>query len=102
MTPTPHDALFKATYSDPARAAAHLASVLPAGLVARLDLDTLEVLPGSFIDPELAQSASDLRFGAVSDAVKFRLNAATTDDLSDWTRRFFRANSPEELVGLDG
>lgn len=62
MTPTPHDALFKATYSDPQRAAAHLAVALPEAVVAQLDLSTLLVLPGSYIDPALAQSASDLLY----------------------------------------
>ena len=62
MTPTPHDALFKATYSDPARAAAHLASALPKDIVEKLDLGSLVVLPGSYIDPALAQSASDLLY----------------------------------------
>ena len=62
MTPTPHDALVKATYSDPARAAAHLASVLPPEVVARLDLSRLEVLPGTYIHPDLAESSSDLLY----------------------------------------
>ena len=62
MTPTPHDALFKAIYSDPQRAAAHLAVALPEEVAAALDLGTLSLAPGSYIDPELTASASDLLF----------------------------------------
>ena len=62
MTPTPHDALFKAIYSDPQRAAAHLAVALPEEVAAALDLSTLSLAPGSYIDPELTASASDLLF----------------------------------------
>jgi predicted transposase/invertase (TIGR01784 family) len=60
--PTPHDALFKRTFSDPAHARAELRAVLPAALLARLDLATLRPCPGSFVDAALASAHSDLLF----------------------------------------
>ncbi|XXT16983.1 Rpn family recombination-promoting nuclease/putative transposase [Sorangium sp. So ce429] len=64
MTPTPHDALFKSTFSQPEHAAAALREVLPAALAARIDFASLRLQPGSFIDEELAASHSDLLFTA--------------------------------------
>ena len=40
------------------------------------------------------------RFATVSDAVRVRVQTATVDELTAWTGAFFRASSPEELVGL--
>ena len=40
------------------------------------------------------------RFPTVSDAVRARVQTATVDELTAWTSAFFRASSPEELVGL--
>ena len=62
MTPTPHDALFKRTFSDPAHAAGELRSILPPALVARLDFDALRVESGSFVDEELSQRHADLLY----------------------------------------
>jgi predicted transposase YdaD len=59
---TPHDALFRFTFSRPENAAGELRTVLPAALVAELDFGTLTTLPGSFIDEALAGRASDLLF----------------------------------------
>lgn len=64
MTPTPHDALFKSTFSQPEHAAAALRGVLPAALAARIDFSSLKLQPGSFIDEALAASHSDLLFSA--------------------------------------
>ncbi|XXT19409.1 Rpn family recombination-promoting nuclease/putative transposase [Sorangium sp. So ce429] len=64
MTPTPHDALFKATFSQPEHAAAALREALPAAVAARIDFATLALQPGSFIDQKLAASQSDLLFSA--------------------------------------
>ncbi|MGK4001524.1 Rpn family recombination-promoting nuclease/putative transposase [Sorangium sp. So ce1036] len=64
MTPTPHDALFKATFSQPEHAAAALRQVLPPALAARIQFGSLSLLPGSFIDEKLAASHSDLLFSA--------------------------------------
>ena len=40
------------------------------------------------------------RFPTVSDAVRSRVQTATVDELTAWTSAFFRASSPEDLVGL--
>ncbi|WP_438026501.1 Rpn family recombination-promoting nuclease/putative transposase [Sorangium sp. So ce233] len=64
MTPTPHDALFKSTFSQPEHAAAALRQMLPAALAARIDFASLALQSGSFIDEELAASHSDLLFSA--------------------------------------
>jgi predicted transposase/invertase (TIGR01784 family) len=57
-----HDALFKATFSDPARAAAELRAILPPALVKRIDFSTLRLAPGSFVDHKLRGTQSDLLF----------------------------------------
>ncbi len=65
MSSTPHDALFKATFSQVEHAAAALRAVLPAALAARIDFGTLALQPGSFVDQRLAGSHSDLLFSAL-------------------------------------
>lgn len=65
MSSTPHDALFKATFSQIEHAAAALRAVLPPALAARIDFSTLALQPGSFIDEQLAASHSDLLFSAL-------------------------------------
>jgi predicted transposase/invertase (TIGR01784 family) len=62
MPSTPHDGLFKATFEQPDLARSELEFVLPADVCALLDLGTLEVVPGSFRDEELAQTHSDLLY----------------------------------------
>ncbi|WP_437575505.1 Rpn family recombination-promoting nuclease/putative transposase [Sorangium sp. So ce887] len=64
MTSTPHDALFKSTFSHPEHAAAALREGLPAALAARIDFASLALYAGSFIDEELTASHSDLLFSA--------------------------------------
>jgi predicted transposase YdaD len=64
MTPTPHDALFKAVFSAPEHAAGALRSALPRALSARIDFGALALCPGSFIDEKLRSSHSDLLFSA--------------------------------------
>jgi len=58
--PSPHDALFRATFEKPENAAAELRRVLPAELVATIDFTTLRTLPSHFVDDELDQCESDL------------------------------------------
>jgi predicted transposase/invertase (TIGR01784 family) len=60
--PTPHDALFKLTFSDPAHAAPLLRTALPPALADRIDWDTLERLPTHFITEELRARQTDLLF----------------------------------------
>src|SRR5688572_4709499 len=59
---TPHDALFKRTFSDPEHVRQELRAVLPPALLGPLDLATLRPCPGSFVDQALAGSHSDLLF----------------------------------------
>jgi predicted transposase YdaD len=59
-----HDALFKATFSSVERAAAELRAVLPPALATKLDFSTLTLAPGTYIDPQLVGSQSDLLFRA--------------------------------------
>ncbi len=62
MPAHPHDRLFRRTFSNPVHAAAELRAVLPAALVTALDLGALETVPGSFVDPELAERQVDLLY----------------------------------------
>ena len=66
MTSTPHDALFKAIFSEPADAAVELRSLLPPELAARIDWSSLRLLPGSFVDEVLTERESDLLFEALA------------------------------------
>lgn len=61
-TNTPHDALFKATFETPEHAAELLRQILPAPIAIAIDWTTLRREVGSFIDPKLAASHTDLLF----------------------------------------
>ena len=60
----PHDKLFRATFSNPENAAAFLRHHLDAPLPALVDWTSLSLLPGSFIDSQMAGSEADLLFSA--------------------------------------
>ena len=62
-----HDRLFRAGLSNPAAAAAFLIDRLPPEIAARIDWSTLKLEPGSFVDPDLRLSESDLLFSAKAD-----------------------------------
>ena len=63
MPPNPHDLLVKGVFSDPAQLAAWLADHHPR--VARhLELSSLVLAPGSFVDAQLAERHTDLLFHA--------------------------------------
>ncbi len=62
MTATPHDALFKATFSQVAYAAEELRHVLPPELVATMDFSSLSLEAGSFVDEALRARYTDLLF----------------------------------------
>src|SRR5262245_19439081 len=62
MTARPHDALFKSAFEAASAARALLCEVLPPQLRDALVWDTLKPETGSYIDPELADSHSDLLF----------------------------------------
>jgi len=52
--------LAKHTFGQPRALASELASVLPSAVVGCLDLDGLEIVPGSFSDADLRASHSDI------------------------------------------
>jgi predicted transposase/invertase (TIGR01784 family) len=58
----PHDHVFRQTFGQPEVAAGYFRYNLPEELLRHIDLDTLERLPDSFVDPELHPSASDLLY----------------------------------------
>jgi predicted transposase YdaD len=62
MASTPHDALFKTAFGQPEIARGELEHLLPAIVRAQLDLSTLEVCPGSFVDEELRHAHADLLY----------------------------------------
>ena len=62
-----HDRLFRAGLSNPAAAAAFLIDRLPPEVAERIDWSTLKLEPGSFVDPDLRLSESDLLFSAKAD-----------------------------------
>ena len=62
MTAAPHDALFKATFSQVELAAEELRCVLPPELVARMDLGSLVLAAGSFVDEALREQHTDLLY----------------------------------------
>jgi len=62
VTATPHDALFKAAFSQVVYAAEELRHVLPPKLVARMDFSTLAVEAGSFVDEQLRELHTDLLY----------------------------------------
>jgi predicted transposase YdaD len=64
MSTAPHDALFKAVFGQPEHARGALQSVLPAAMVEALDWSTLALQPGSFVDPDLNPSHTDLLYAA--------------------------------------
>jgi predicted transposase YdaD len=62
VTVRPHDALFKAAFETPAHAAGLFRGVLPPSVVAAIAWETISLVPGSFIDPDLADRQSDLLY----------------------------------------
>jgi predicted transposase/invertase (TIGR01784 family) len=61
-SPPPHDALFKAAFGQPDLARSELELLLPVEVRVHLDLATLEVCPGSFVDEELRHTHTDLLY----------------------------------------
>jgi hypothetical protein len=56
----PHDGFFRKVLSRPEDARSAVRALFPPELVARMDLDRLEVMPGSFVDEELRQQHTDV------------------------------------------
>jgi predicted transposase/invertase (TIGR01784 family) len=61
---TPHDALFKAVFSQPEHAAGELRHLLPPTFAERIDWPTLALVSGAYVDEDLRHSHSDLLFSA--------------------------------------
>jgi hypothetical protein len=61
-TNTPHDALFKATFSTPSRAAEELRCVLPVSVSSHLRWEAIRAEPAEFIDENLRGRFADLLF----------------------------------------
>src|SRR5690348_4301429 len=60
----PHDAIFKAAFTEAQHAAAHLQAMLPAAIAERIDFSALAVVPGSFIDAALSHRHADILYSA--------------------------------------
>jgi predicted transposase/invertase (TIGR01784 family) len=60
----PHDHVFRQTFGQPEVAAGYFRHNLPEELLEHIDLETLERMPDTFVDPELHPSASDLLYSA--------------------------------------
>ena len=85
----PHDNFFKTSMSNKQVARNFFEEHLPADIKKQLDLDTLELQPGNFVDKALQQSESDMLF-----KVKFR-------DKCDWAFVYILAehqSSVDELM----
>lgn len=64
---SPHDSLFRKVFGVPENAAPQLRAVLPPELTARLDLDRLTPVPGTFVDEALKQCHTDVLFSVPLD-----------------------------------
>ncbi len=62
--PTPHDALVKAIFSDPAHAAGELRHLLDPAFAARVVWSTLRLVSGTYVDDTLRGRHTDLLFSA--------------------------------------
>jgi hypothetical protein len=60
--PTPHDAIFRETFSDPEHAAGLLRHLLRRSIASRMRWSTLRLCPGSFVDRSLRSRHTDLLF----------------------------------------
>jgi len=62
MTAKPHDALFRATFSQLEHPRATLAALLPVTVARHMDWPSLQLVPGSFISDELQEGITDLLY----------------------------------------
>jgi hypothetical protein len=61
---TPHDNLFRLAFSQVPHATAHFRATLPPAVVEKVRWETLQLQPGSFVDPELQHLQSDVLYQA--------------------------------------
>lgn len=92
MTVTPHDALFKAAFSQVELAAEELRHVLPSALLARMDLAQLSLEAGSFVDDSLRERHTDLLYSVPLDDRPARVYILFEHQSSDdaWMRLLHR------------
>jgi hypothetical protein len=64
MSSSPHDGIFKATFSDPKHMAGEIRSTLPEAFVSRINFKTLTLCPKSFVEENLKERFTDLLFSA--------------------------------------
>lgn len=64
MLSTPHDALFKAVFSQPDHARGMLRAIVPPVMAEALDWQVLSLRPGSFVDAALTHQHTDLLYAA--------------------------------------
>jgi hypothetical protein len=62
MPTQPHDAIFKAVFGQPDLARSELELLLPLAIRQHLDLATLKLRPGTFVDEALQQTHADLLY----------------------------------------
>lgn len=62
LASTPHDALFRMTFTQVEHARGELQHLLPASVVAGLDWSTLRVESGAYVEPDLRTHYSDILF----------------------------------------
>ncbi len=62
-----HDTFFKRAFCVPEHAAGEIRSLLPPAVTSRMDLETLRLLPASFVDAQMAHRHADLLFRAMID-----------------------------------
>ena len=72
ISPTPHDALWKANLNDPQRAKKLIETQLSNNIVKHMDFTTLEAKPTEFIQKNLRSIASDVLY-----SVKIKGNLPT-------------------------
>ena len=91
-----HDRLFRAGLSNPAAAAAFLIDRLPPEVAARIDWTTLKLEPGSFVDPDLRLSESDLLFSAEAAGINV-LDSAPAYGLAESRLGSLLASRPDKF-----
>jgi predicted transposase/invertase (TIGR01784 family) len=92
--PNPHDLFFKRSFSRPEVVRGFIERFVPADVVACLDLDTLEIQSGSFVDPELNATFSDLVFTVQSRGMDGKTTETTIYLL------FEHKSAPDRLIAF--
>ncbi|MGH8964171.1 MAG: Rpn family recombination-promoting nuclease/putative transposase, partial [Actinomycetes bacterium] len=102
--PNAHDGLFRLVFGQPVHAASMLRAVLPAALTARLDLDRLRTVNGSFVNTELRWRHTDVLHSTYLDghpALVYVLieHQSTPDPLMPWRMLRYLVRIWERYLG---